>query len=192
MKLKTLFVSAILTLFAISVQAQDNLKIAYVDTEYILAQMPETKQIQSDLQAYQRQLMNKIQATMQGFQTQLDAYQKGAATMTEEARGTKEQELQELQQQIQQDQQQAQLSLQQKENELLAPVYEKIQTNIDKVAEQNNYTHIFNSNIAGNAILLYVKNQEEADISDKILQAMGITPTTPTTPNGNGNGSSQK
>jgi outer membrane protein len=188
MKLKSLFVSAILTLFAIGAQAQDNMKIGFVDTDYILTQMPEAKQIQSELQAYQRQLTNKIQATMQGFQTQLDTYQKGAATMTEEARAAKEQELQELQQQIQQDQQQAQLSMQRKEEELLAPVYEKIQTNIDKVAEQNNFTHIFNSNIAGNAILLYVKNQDEANISDMVLQAMGITPTG----NGESEGSSNE
>lgn len=179
MKLKTLFVSAILTLLAVGAQAQDNVKIAYVDTDYILTQMPEAKQIQSELQAYQRQLMNKINATMQGFQQQYQEYQQGASTMTEQARQAKEQELQELQQQIQQDQQEAQLSLQRKENELLEPVYQKIQTNIDKVAEQNGYTHIFSSGVAGNPILLYVKNQEEADISDKVLQAMGITPTPP-------------
>ncbi|WKN33364.1 OmpH family outer membrane protein [Porifericola rhodea] len=177
MKLKTLFVSAVLMLFTLGVQAQDNLKIGYVDTEYILTQMPEAKQIQSELQAYQRQLMNKINATMQGFQQQYQEYQQGAATMTEQARQEKEQELQGLQQQIQQDQQDAQLSLQRKEAELLDPVYKKIQSNIDKVAEQNGYTHIFSSNIAGNPILLYVKNQEDNDVSDKVLEAMGITPT---------------
>lgn len=178
MKLKTLFVSALLTLFAFGAQAQDNLKIGFVDTEYILTQMPEAKQIQSELQAYQRQLTNKIQATMQGFQQQLDEYQKSGSTMTDQARQEKEQELQALQQQIQQDQQEAQVSMQRKEGELLEPVYEKIQTNIDKVAEQNSFTHIFNSNIAGNAILLYVKDQEKSDISDMVLQSMGITPTT--------------
>lgn len=177
MKLKTLFVSAILTLLVVGAQAQGNVKIAYVDTDYILTQMPEAKQIQSELQAYQRQLQNKISATMQGFQQQYQEYQQGAATMTEQARQEKEGELQELQQQIQQDQQQAQLSLQRKEGELLAPVYEKIQTNIDKVAEQNGYTHIFSAAVAGNPILLYVKDQDEADISDKVLEAMGITPT---------------
>ena len=187
MKLKSLFVSAILTLFAIGVQAQDNMKIGYVDTDYILTQMPEAKQIQSELQAYQRQLTNKIQATMQGFQAQYQEYQESGSTMTEQARQEKEQQLQELQQQIQQDQQQAQLSMQRKEEELLAPVYEKIQTNIDKVAEQNNFTHIFNSNIAGNAILLYVKDQEQSDISDKVLQAMGITPTGNGDSEGSGN-----
>jgi outer membrane protein len=177
MKLKTLAVSAILTLFALGAQAQSNVKIGYASTDYIIAQMPETKQVQSELQAYQRQLMNKINATMQGLQQQFAQYQQEAQNMTEQARQEKEQELQELQQQIQQDQQQAQLSLQRKEQELMAPLYNKIQTNIDKVAEQEGYSHIFASDVAGNAVLLYVQDNEGADISDKVLRAMGITPT---------------
>ena len=185
MKFKSLFVGAILTLMAFAAQAQDNLKIGFVDTEYVLAQMPEAKQIQSELQAYQRQLMNKINATIQGFQQQAQQYQQTAGTMTEQARQEKEAELQELQQQIQQDQQQAQLSLQQKEGELLEPVYAKIQSNIDTVAGSNGFTHIFNSNIAGNAILLFVKDQDQSDISDMVLEAMGITPTSPAEGNGN-------
>jgi len=169
MKFKSLFVGALLALFAFTAQAQNNLKIGFVDTDYILTQMPEAKQIQSELQAYQRQLMNKINATIQGFQQQAQQYQQSAGTMTEQARQEKEAELQELQQQIQQDQQQAQLSLQQKEAELLEPVYEKIQNNIDTVAETNNFSHIFSSNVTGNPILLYVRDQEQADISDMVL-----------------------
>ena len=184
MKFKSLVVSAILTLFAFTVQAQDNLKIGFVETEYILSQMPEAKQIQSELQAYQRQLMNKINATIQGFQQQAQQYQQTAGTMTEQARQEKEAELQELQQQIQQDQQQAQLSLQQKENELLEPVYEKIQNNIDDVAAANGFSHVFSSNAGGSPILIYVKNQDEANISDMVLEAMGITPTSPSSGTG--------
>ncbi len=60
MNFKSLIVGAILTLFAFTAQAQENLKIGFVDTDYILTQMPEAKQIQSELQAYQRQLSDTI------------------------------------------------------------------------------------------------------------------------------------
>ena len=168
-------ISAFTLFFATQAQAQQQ-KFGFVSTEYVLSQMPEAKSIQSELQAYQRQLTNKIQATMQGFQTQLDAYQKGAATMTDDARTAKEAELQELQTQIQQDQQEAQVNLQRKEAELLQPALDKIQEAINAVAEGNSYTHIFSLDVAGNPILLYVQNQDEADISDLVLKQMGITP----------------
>ncbi len=176
MKRNILVAISVLALF-FTAEAQAQQKFGFVSTEYVLSQMPESKSIQSELQAYQRQLVNKIQATTQGFQTQLDAYQKGAATMTEDARAAKEKELQDLQTQIQQDQQEAQVNLQRKEAELLQPALDKIQKSIDAVAKENSYTHVFSLDVAGNPILLYVENQDEADISDLVLKNMGITPT---------------
>ncbi|MGB3589857.1 MAG: OmpH family outer membrane protein [Tunicatimonas sp.] len=176
MKRNILVAISVFTLF-FATQAQAQQKFGFVSTEYVLSQMPEAKSIQSELQAYQRQLVNKIQATTQGFQTQYEAYQKGASTMTEDARAAKEKELQDLQTQIQQDQQDAQTNLQRKEAELLQPALDKIQKSIDVVAKENSYTHVFSLDVAGNPILLYVDNQEEADISDLVLKNMGITPT---------------
>ncbi|MEM9674963.1 MAG: OmpH family outer membrane protein [Cyclobacteriaceae bacterium] len=152
-------------------------KFGFVSTEYVLSQMPEAKTIQSELQAYQQQLSNKIQATIQGLEAQFQDYQKGASTMTEEARTTKEKELQVLQQQIQTDQQNAQTQLQRKEAELLQPALDKIQEAINAVATTGNYTHVFSLDIAGNPVLLYVQNEEEANISNKVLEHMGITPS---------------
>ena len=176
MRMQATMIGLLALMISFSAQAQ---KIGFVSTEYVLSQMPEAKQIQSELQAYERQLTNKIQATVQGYQTQVQQYQQGASTMTEEARAAKEKELTELQQQIQQDQQEAQLNLQRKQGELVQPAYDKIQTAIDKVAADNGYTHIFSQDVAGNPILLFVKNEEEANVSDMVLKQMGITPTPP-------------
>ncbi len=156
-------------LSTVTAQAQ---KIGFVNTDYVLAQMPEAKQIQSELQAYEKQLANKIQATVQGYQQQLQAYQQGAATMTDDARAAKEKELTELQTQIQQDQQEAQLNLQKKQGELVQPALKKIQDAIGKVAKANSYTHVLSPEV-----VLYVENEDEANLSDRVLEEMGITPT---------------
>ena len=172
MKSKVIIIGMIASLLlSFTSQAQ---KIGFVNTDYVLAQMPEAKQIQSELQSYEKQLSGKIQATMQGYQQQLQAYQQGAATMTNEARQAKEKELTDLQTQIQQDQQEAQLNLQRKQGELVQPALTKIQEAINKVAKANNYTHILSPEV-----VLYVENEEEANLSDKVLKEMGITPTPP-------------
>lgn len=175
MNIKFVLIGLALAFASFCANAQ-NVKIGYASTSYIVSQMPEAKSIESELQAFQKQLSNKINATMSGFQQQYQQYQQTASTMTEEARASKEQELNELQQQIQRDQQEAQLKLQQKEQELLAPVYDKIQTAIDKVAKANNYTHILSPDVAGNPVLIYVQNEEEANISDMVLKELGVTP----------------
>ena len=168
-----LFITLIVVFGAMGLKAQ-GVKIGYTNTQYILTLMPEAKQIQSELTAYETQLRNQIQAKIQDFQTKAEAYQRDAATMTEILRADKERELQALQQQIEQFQQDAEQSLQQKQIELFKPALEKIQTTINQVAEENGYTHIFSSDVGVSPVLLYVKAEDE--FTPLVLAKLGITP----------------
>lgn len=177
-KLHLTFAAALLvasSFFASSAQAQAPLKIGFTSVEYVLSQMPESKQIESDLKAYNTQLETQLKSKYSDYQTKLDAYQKGASTMTPVIKADKEKELTTLQQSIQEFQQNAQQGLQQKQQTLLKPVLDKIQKTIDQVADENGYTYVLNSDSGSNPILLH--GPKEGDISDVILKKMGITPT---------------
>jgi outer membrane protein len=152
------------------------LKIGYTNVEYILALMPESKQIESDLKAYSTQLETQLQTKYKEYQTKGEAYQKGAQTMTDVIRADKEKELMNLQSSIEEFQKNAEASLQKKQQALLEPAYKKMQKAIDDVAKENNITYIFNSD-AGygtNAILLHAP--ESDNVSDLVLKKMGVTP----------------
>ena len=149
------------------------LKIGYTSVEYVLSQMPESKQIESQLKDYSTQLKNQLDAKATEFRTKGEAYQKGAATMTEVVRTDKERELQNMQQSIQEFQQSAENSLQQKQQALLKPALDKLQKNIDAVAAENGYTYILNSDGASPVLL---HGPKEGDVSDLSLKKMGITP----------------
>ena len=163
--------------FASSAQAQAPLKIGFTSVEYVLSQMPESKQIESDLKAYGSQLEAQLKAKQAAFQTKLDAYQKGGAAMTPVVKADQEKELQTMQQGLQEFSQTAQQSMQQKQQTLLRPVLDKIQKNIDAVANEQGYTYILNSDSGSNPILLH--GPKDGDVSDIILKKMGITPTAP-------------
>jgi len=178
-KLHLTFAAALLvasSFFASTAQAQAPLKIGFTSVEYVLGQMPESKQIESDLKAYGTQLEAQLKSKTTEYQTKVDAYQKGASTMTPVIKADKEKELQTLGQSIQEFQQSAQQSMQQKQQTLLRPVLDKIQKNIDAVANENGYTYILNSDSGSNPILLH--GPKDGDVSDIILKKMGITPTT--------------
>ncbi len=162
------------TLAASSAQAQAPLKIGYTDVQYVLAQMPESKQIESELKTYNTQLEAQLKSKYADYQAKGEAYQKGAATMTDVVKADKEKELQTLQQSIQEFQQSAQQSLQQKQQVLLKPALDKLQKNIDVVAEENGFTYVFNSDSGGSPLLLHAP--KDGDISDLVLKKMGITP----------------
>jgi outer membrane protein len=177
---KVKFFLAAVCMMAMSVasnaQTAAPLRIGYTNVEYILALMPESKQIESDLKAYSSQLETQLQTKYKDYQTKGEAYQKGAQTMTDVIRADKEKELMNLQSSIEEFQKNAEVSLQKKQQALLEPAYKKMQKAIDDVAKENGFTYVFNSD-AGygtNAILLHAP--ESDNISDLVLKKMGVTP----------------
>ncbi len=172
--------------FAPAAHAQAPLKIGYTSVEYVLSQMPERKQIESDLKTYSAQLEAQLKSKQADFDAKLKAYQTASTSgaMTDIVKRDKEKELQTLQQSLQEFSQTAQQSLQQKQQQLLSPVLDKIQKNIDLVAAESGYTYVLNSDAGSSPILLH--GPKEGDISDLILKKMGITPTAPApTPDAN-------
>jgi len=176
MKTRLIFIFAFFAA-AVSAYAQDaGIKIGYTNAEYILSNMPEAKQIETELKSYEQQLMNQLQAKSADFDKKVQEYQQTAENMIPEVRADKENELQNLQKSIQKFQQDAQASLQKKQGELLQPAFDKIQKAIDEVAKSNGYSHILNSGQpeVGLNILLYAR--EEDNISDLVFKQLGIEP----------------
>jgi len=176
--LRLTFAAAVLTaasLATTSAQAQAPLKIGYTSVEYVLSQMPESKQIESDLKAYNSQLEAQLKSKYTEYQTKGEAYTKAAqsGTMTDVVKADREKELTTLQQSIQEFQRNAEQSLQQKQQTLLKPALDKLQKNIDAVAEENGYTYVLNSDGASPVLL---HGPKDGDISDLVLKKMGITP----------------
>lgn len=151
------------------------LKIGYTSVEYVLSQMPESRQIETDLKAYSTQLENQLKSKYAEYQTKAEAYQKGAATMTDVVKADKEKELTSMQQSIQEFQRSADQNLQQKQQTLLKPALDKLQKTIDAVSVENGYTYVLNSDGASPVLL---HGPKEGDISDLILKKMGVTPGT--------------
>lgn len=162
------------TLAATSAKAQAPLKIGYTDVQYVLAQMPESKQIESDLKTYNGQLKAQLDSKTGELETKYKTYQQGEATMTDIVKADKQKELQGLQQSIQEFQRSAEQSLQQKQQTLLKPALDKLQKTIDLVANENGFTYVFNSDGGGSPLLLHAP--KDGDISDLVLKKMGITP----------------
>ena len=156
-------------------------KIGYTNVDYVLSQMPESKQIEADLKAYSGQLEAQLKSKTAEFQTKLEAYQKGGATMTDLVKADKEKELQTLQSSIQDFQNSADQSLQQKQQQLLKPALDKLQKTIDEVAKESGYSYIFNSDAGYGTTPVLLHAPEDANVSDLVLKKMGVTPKAPGT-----------
>jgi outer membrane protein len=172
-----LVIAAFLLVAGTALQAQ-NVKIGYADVDYILSEMPDTKQVEAELQTLNTQLQNQLQAKYQEYQQKLQAYEQQYATMVDAIRQEKETELTQLQQRITKLQTDAQSTIQKKTGELMQPLYSKIGDAIETVAKENGFTYVFNGQVGGIDVVLYA--DEQFDVSALVLKKMGITPSATT------------
>ena len=156
-------------------------KIGYTSMDYLLNQMPESKEIQNQLTIQRTQLENEQNRMQKEFQEKLQAYEKAGAQMSEVIRADREKELQGLQARLQEFQRNAELTLQQKYTQLVSPVMTKIQKAVDAVAKENAYSHIFNLDAGQNTAVILLYAPEDGNISDTVMKKMGVTPK-PATP----------
>ena len=156
--------------------AQAPVKIGYTNVDYVLSQMPESKQIEADLKAYSSQLEAQLKSKYSEFETKGQAYQKGAATMTDVVKADKEKELMALRTSIEEFQKNADASLQKKQQSLMEPALDKLQKAIDDVAKENGYTYVFNSDAGFGTTPVLLHGPEDGNISDLVLKKMGVTP----------------
>lgn len=172
-KLSTLLLALVLTFGAFQASAQT--KIGYTNVEFILAKMPETKDINQQLQVYQQKLQDRLSIKEQYAQSKLQEYQEMKQTnqLNSEMDQAKIQELMGLEEEIKQEAQKAERQLMAKEGELLKPVVKKLQDAIDEVAAEKGYTYILNQTMgAGVSTILY--GPEEHDITIAVMKKLGI------------------
>lgn len=180
--MKNKFLIALFAFFALAsanVNAQQ--KIGYISLDYILAQMPEAKQVETDLTTTKTQYDNMYQQKVKDFQTKLADYEKNAATMADVIKADREKELQGMQSSIEEFRQNSSTSLQKKQAQLLQPLLKKIEDNMHGVAKENGFAFVFNYDAGQGTTPIVLHAPDDANISDLVLKRMGVTPK-PLTP----------
>ena len=172
-KITTVLIIAVcLTLGITKIQAQGNQKIAYIDTEYILQNIPEYSDAQEEINqmsiAWQKELTtlrNKIDQMKREYQTESVLLSDDMKNKREAAIAAKEQELADLQ--IQYFGPEGELFT--KKTELIQPIQEKVYNAINQVAQVKNYSFVLDK--ASGTTILYCN--EKFDISDDVLDEIG-------------------
>lgn len=117
-------------------------KFGHIDSQAFLATVPEYIAAQNTLQAKAKELDAQLAELQKEIQTKYEDYQKNESTMTETKKKETEATLDELMQKFQQSQQDSQKQLQEEQQKLIAPIYEKYQKALDEVAKAGGYVYI--------------------------------------------------
>lgn len=162
----------ILSLFVLAgtVTAQTN--VAYMNTDEILSQLPEAQEIDSELNDLIEEKRGELEQRSTEFQQEVTQYQQEAENMSDEERSTREQELGEREQELQQYQQTIQQEIQQRRNELLAPVFQRMETAIEDVSEEMDIDLVLNEATGQGEAIVFYASDEGLNITDEVLSRM--------------------
>lgn len=140
---KTLLVAAVVTLgMSTFAQAQ---KVAHIDFEEIVSQMPETLKLQADLEKLGQTYGEEITNAQKALKAKIDKYTAEEISQTAAQNEARIKEVQTDQGKIQQLQQVAQQELQQKEKAALDPIIEKAKAAINAVAKEKGVIYVIDS-----------------------------------------------
>ena len=174
MKFVVLFLLGLTTSYAKAQTPQSSQKIGHADWEYIYGQLPEYKQIENELKAFETQLQNQFKTKAVEIETKYKAYRELPVNTPDAIKKDKESELTYLQENIQRFQQDAQVAAQKKQNDLLGPVFAKIGKAIEEVAIENGFSYIIDRQTTGGDILFFT--DEQFNISNLVLKKLGVDP----------------
>ena len=142
--LKSIMIAALM-LFSFSVlNAQ---KIAHINYDTLLAQMPQMDSVRKVAQDFIKQLETQLGAMQNELQTKYQDYQAHTNDYTPLIKQVKEKELQDLQQRIQDFQTSAQQEIQQKNEALTKPINDKAKKAIKEVALEKGYKMVLDSGL---------------------------------------------
>ncbi|TWO33756.1 OmpH family outer membrane protein [Seonamhaeicola sediminis] len=165
--LKTILLAAVVCIGSISFsQAQS--KVAHINTQELIAAMPEMKAAQKEIQALQKTYETDYQASVTEFQNKAKQYEAEGPNKTDEENAKRMQEIQGMQQNIQQFQADAAQNIRKKEIDLLQPITERAKTAILKVGRAQGFDYVLDSS-QGVTILADGKN-----LLDDVKKELGI------------------
>lgn len=150
----------------LSVFAQD--KIAYINTQEVFGQLPELKDVESKFATKQEEIKKNLAAMETEYQAKLDAFSKDTTTVTESIVMDRQKQLQQIQERYETYAQNSSKELQEYQQQLLAPLQQKMQKAIQKVGADKGLTYIVEA-----GVLLYTA-PNAVNIADAVKVELGI------------------
>jgi outer membrane protein len=183
MKKLVLIAVAVLGLASLTqVSAQG--KIGYINSEELMAAMPETEKANKDLTEYQELLQKQNNDLMKELGEKDSLFVKDSAKLSDAQKTFRRNELIKLYQEVQGFSQKAQEDLQQRSQQLMVPIRNKALEAIKKVAAESGYGYVIDN--ANGTLLVAPPGDDILPLVKKKLNIVATPkPAAPARPGGN-------
>ncbi|NOR88587.1 MAG: OmpH family outer membrane protein [Bacteroidales bacterium] len=162
---------AMVMLFVSNASAQ---KYAYIDSDYILKNVPEYQDAQNQLDELSEKWQKEIEVKFNEIDALYKKYQADVVLLPADMKKKREDEIINIEKEVKQFQQEKfgqEGQLFQKRQELIKPIQDKIYNALEEIATSKNYAFIFDR--SNGASIMYAN--PKFDISDDVLDELGYS-----------------
>jgi len=145
-------------------------KFGHIDLQALVQLMPERAKAETDFNKFQSDLEEIFGEMQKDLQTKMADFEALGDSVSEIKKNAKVAEIQDMQQRIQNYQQSANQQLQQKQTELLKPVFDKAEKAVADVAKEKGLIYVFD---IGSKVVLY-KSNESLDVLPLAKAKLGL------------------
>lgn len=142
------FVGLVVVLVSLGAQAGD-FKAAYVDVQRAVQEVDEGKAAKARLQALVGEKQKLLEKEQVALKAEKEAYDKQAATMTDQARRTKEDDLQKKFIDFQQRAEKFRTDMAEQERKELGSIFPKLEALLGTIAQRDGFTMVFDRSNSG-------------------------------------------
>jgi outer membrane protein len=170
---KTVLTLAACAVFIIgsSTVAFAQLKIGHIDTQEVLKLMPERDSASKIFEKFNAEITKNFEEMNVNYNNMVETYTKQKDSLSDFIRKAKEAELVDMNGKIQNFREVAQQELDKKQQELMAPIVDKLKKAIKAVAEANKFTYVIDAQEGG---LMYVPEDESLNLLPLVKAKLGI------------------
>ena len=149
-------------------------KYAYINSEYILSQIPEYKEAQAELDRVAVQWQKEIEAKFSTIDSMYKRYQGESITLPEQIKQSREEAIiaqEKAAKELQKKRFGQNGDLFKKREELVKPIQDRVINAVNDYAKEKGYAFVFDT--AGDLTIIYA--DPKWDINEQVLQKMGIS-----------------
>ena len=145
-------------------------KFGHCDSEAVITAMPEFTTAQSDLQKLSQQDEADLKQMQDELQKKAETYDKESATLPDNIKQRREQELQEMYQRIQEAYSSNQQALQKAQSEKMQAITQKVREAIKAIGQEGGYVYIMD--LASG--IPYISTTLSTDVTAQVKAKLGI------------------
>ncbi|MCQ2119073.1 MAG: OmpH family outer membrane protein [Bacteroidales bacterium] len=165
--MKKIIMFAAMAMLSIAASAQA--KFAVVDFNELVMLAPEADAARAQMAAASKEAQDALTSIQEEGQAKLAEYQQKSSTWSPAIKESKEKELNDISNRMAEFQQSVQVELQQQQQELMAPIYQKAEETVQKLAKEGGYAIVFDT-----TQYVFADKSLVKDLTPDARKAMGI------------------